>query len=159
MILPVSLAQIRKTVFTLLYNLFTGISSELPEFTLEWDNPMLFSVSAIHNNFQQQQQTTKCCCVEPERFLAQNICQIQSRISFGDFWASLLLSWGPWESRVINWGWASSSHLSAWQEEQKRPGNLSYSTGHNLGVAGSCSAEMTFLASVKLENGNVTELM
>lgn len=34
-ILPVSLAQIRKKVFALPYNLFTRIYSELPEFTLE----------------------------------------------------------------------------------------------------------------------------
>lgn len=35
MILSVSWAQIRKKLFALLYNLFTGISSELPEFPLE----------------------------------------------------------------------------------------------------------------------------
>lgn len=146
MIVLVSLAQIWKEVFALFRNLFTGISSELPEFPWSRTTPccsqlVLWTFSNNNNKM--------LLCLAWKIPVAKQLLNLAQDLSCNfDFWGRLLLHRGPWKSKVISSAWVGSSVLGTGSRKSQEALVIKQVT--NLGVSGNCSAQLTCLVSTKM---------
>lgn len=142
----VSLAQIWKEVFAVFRNLFTGISSELPEFPWSRTTPCCSQLALW--TFSNNNKKMLLCSAQKIPVAKQLLKPAQDLSCNFDFWGRLLLRRGPWKSKVISSAWAGSSVVGTGSRKSQEALVIKQAT--NLGVSGNCSAELTCLISTKM---------